>query len=186
VDLVVSTRDTGDAATERRAIFALSKDPRRYSRWLQRQFPGAELVEDPVHELAPGRDPTRVELRAVVARAALLAGGGLPTYPGRLEAITRLVPAATRHGPLVVEARPDLEWTMDVELGRAAEDLPAGIELDTPHGLLRIEVVTLASGYRVEGELRLKPGLIPAADTAGLRDFLLAAERHMTRPLEVP
>jgi hypothetical protein len=186
VAVVVWSEDTGDAASRRRGALAGSNDPRRFARWLQRQFPGAELTAEPVYDLQPSRDPVFMELSASVPRAVLLSGGGIPTSPVRLDLLSRLVPSGQRQTPLWVTALPGLEWTLEVRLERPPGPLPEGVRLDTPYGFLNLELEATGSGYRVEGEFRLATGLVPSDETGALRDFLREAERHLSRPLEVP
>jgi hypothetical protein len=186
VTLRVRLEDTGDAASERRSVFAGSADPRRFARWLQRSFPSAELIAEPVDSLQPGRDPTVIELEGSVPRAALLSGGGIPTFPGSLDPLSRLAPTGERRTPLSVPLRPDLEWTVVVGLGPPAGGVPAPVRLETEFGELSIAAVAVDEGYQVTGRFHLVAGLVPAAKVGALRDFLVAAERHLTRPLEVP
>jgi hypothetical protein len=186
VDLELSSEATGDAASARRALLAGSRDRRRLERWLQGQFPSAELVGEPEQVMVPGTDPAVVRLEATMARGALLAGGGIPVFPGNLELSTRLAPAARRNGPLMVVARPDLEWTLEAEIGHGATSLPPDVDLETRFGTLTVKLEATERGYRVEGRFHLTPGLYPASDASELRDFLVAAERELGRPLEVP
>jgi hypothetical protein len=97
-----------------------------------------------------------------------------------------MVPGGTRHGPMKVIVRPDLEWVLEVGLGRPPKNLPAAVELDTPFGSLRVTPTSLSGGYRVEGLLRFEPGIIDADDVDELREFLVAVERHLERRLEAP
>ncbi|MCU0233106.1 MAG: DUF3857 and transglutaminase domain-containing protein [Thermoanaerobaculales bacterium] len=186
LSITVRSDDTGDGADLRRARFAGSRDPQRFARWLQEQFPGAQLEGEPKLQVIPGRDPTIVELRGSLPRTALASGGGVRTYPGRLQWSASSVPGGSRHGPLIVAAQPDLEWALEVELGRPPRELPPPVELATDFGSLRVELAASDSGYRVSGALRLRPGLVAAADVAAFRDFLLAVERHLERRLETP
>jgi hypothetical protein len=82
--------------------------------------------------------------------------------------------------------RPDLEWQLEVELGRPPEPLPEGVRLSSPFGQLALTYQGLATGYRVDGAFSLTPGMVQASDTRELREFLLAVERHLGRRLEVP
>jgi transglutaminase-like putative cysteine protease len=186
VALEIEAEDTGEAADRRRMAFAGSSDPRRVARWLQAQFPGAELVGEPKLRMVPGRDPAVLELEARVARSALLGGGGIKTFPGELQWAAQLAPGGERRGPLLVPVRPELEWSVEVELGRPPGELPPPVELKTPFGELAIVSTPGAAGYRVTGSFRLKPGAVAAADADGLRRFLVEAERELGRPLEVP
>ncbi|HOC42792.1 MAG TPA: transglutaminase domain-containing protein [Thermoanaerobaculales bacterium] len=186
VTLEVRTEDTGEAADRRRLAFAGSSDPRRVTRWLQSQFPGAELVGEPKLRMVPGRDPTVLELEGRVVRSALLGAGGIKTFPGDIQLSAQLAPGGERRGPLLLPVRPDLEWTVEVELGGPPGELPPPVELKTAFGELKIDHSREATGYRVTGSFRLEPGLVGAADAAALRRFLVEVERHLGRPLEVP
>ena len=186
VKLVIRVDDTGEAADLRRARFAGSREDQRVSRWLQELFPGAQLTGKPKLQLRPGRDPTIMEIEGTVARSALESSGGIRVFPGSLEWAASMVPGGTRHGPLMVAVRPDLEWTLDVDLGRPPGSLPEAVDLDTPFGLLHVEMHAQAQGYRVEGLLHLEPGLVEAGDVLDLREFLVAVERHLERRLESP
>ncbi len=97
-----------------------------------------------------------------------------------------MIPGGSRHGPLMMVVRPDLEWTLEVDLGRAPKALPSGVELNTPFGSLRLDAHAGDRGYRIEGRLHLEPGLVDAEDVDDLRDFLVAVERHLDRRLEAP
>jgi transglutaminase-like putative cysteine protease len=186
VRVVIRSEDTGEPADRRRARFHGSRDPQRFARWLQEQFPGAQLVGEPKLQLVPGRDPTIVEIEGTVARSALQSAGGIKTYPGLLAWGANMVPGGERHGPLMVTVRPDLEWTLEVELGRPPKDLPEAVTMTTDFGELRVEAKAEKSGYRVQGSLRLVPGLVEASEVAKLREFLVAVERHLDRRLESP
>jgi len=186
VELSIRSEDTGEAADRRRARFAGSRDPQRFARWLQEQFPGAQLTREPKLQLVPGRDPTIMEVKGAVARSALKSSGGIQVFPGRLGWAASMMPGGERHGPLMVAVRPDLEWTVDVDLGRPPTDLPDSVELETPFGSLRIEILEESKGYRVDGFLHLEPGLVAAEDVGDLREFLIAVERHLGRRLESP
>jgi transglutaminase-like putative cysteine protease len=186
VTLEIRTEDTGEAADRRRLAFAGSSDPRRVTRWLQTQFPGAELTGEPKLRMVPGRDPTVLELEGRVVRSALLGAGGIRTFPGEFQLSAQLAPGGERRGPLLVPVRPDLEWTVEVELGGLPGELPSPVELKTRFGELKIDHSREASGYKVTGSFRLEPGLVGAADAADLRRFLVEVERHLGRPLEVP
>jgi hypothetical protein len=186
VRVVIRSEDTGESADRRRARFHGSRDPQRFARWLQEQFPGAQLVGEPKMQLVPGRDPTIMEIEGTVARTALQSGGGIKTYPGLLAWGANMVPGGERHGPLTMTVRPDLEWTLEVELGRPPKDLPETVMISTDFGELRIEAEAEKSGYRIQGSLHLVPGLVEAGEVAELRDFLVAVERHLDRRLESP
>ena len=186
VTISIESRDTGEAADIHRSRFAGSRDPQRFARWLQEQFPGAQLVGDPVTQLVPGRDPTVVKIDGTIAKAALTSGGGVRVFPGRLEWAARMVPGGTRHGPMNIIVRPDLEWALEVSLGRPPKDLPSAVELDTPFGSLHISPKALGAGYRIDGLLRFEPGIVAADEVDELREFLVAVERHMDRRLEAP
>jgi hypothetical protein len=186
VAITIESRDTGEAADIRRARFAGSRDPQLFARWLQEQFPGAQLAGEPRLQLAPGRDPTVVEIDGTVPRSALASSGGIRTYPGTLEWAARMVPGGERHGPLKIGVRPELEWTLEVDLGRPPKSLPEEVDLDTAFGALHITSTAESSGYRIEGSLRFEPGLIAADNVDELRQFLVTVERHLGRRLEAP
>jgi len=82
--------------------------------------------------------------------------------------------------------RPDLEWKLEVVLGRRPDPLPEGVRMQNPYGQLTLTYETLPTGYRVEGTFSLKPGIVPPSEIRELREFLLAVERHLGRRLEVP
>jgi hypothetical protein len=186
VPVEVRSQGTGEAADRRRVQLAGSQDRRRLARWLQSIFPGADLVGEPDLQLIPGRDPTVVELAGVVARSSLLGAGGIRSYPGELDAFANLMPGDRRTTPLLIPVRPRLEWRLEVDLGRPPGPLPADVDLETAFGVLTLRRVTEETGYRVSGSLQLEPGLVAASDAAAFREFLLAVERHLSRPLEAP
>jgi len=186
VRLQVEVEDTGDAAVRRHSRLAGSNDPRRVSRWLQGLFPGAELVGEPVIEMPPGRDPARIKLEAAVPRASLMSGGGLKVYPGDLGLVARLAPSAERRTPLLLPAGSMTRWTMEVSLERTPEELPDDVHLDGHFGTLDLTIEPHGSGYTVTGALAIAPGLVPASEASALHEFLVAVERHLSRPLEVP
>jgi len=186
VSLKVRAEDSGEAADRRRGRFAGSQDPRPFATWLQHSFPGAELTADPDLRLIPSRDPTVIELEAVVPKAALESGGGIATYPGPLNLASRVVPTAHREGPLVVGVRPDLEWILDVDLGSPPGSLPESLTLSGDYGLFRLESESTEKGYMIKGYLHIEPGVIEADAAAELREFLLEVERILQRPLETP
>jgi len=97
-----------------------------------------------------------------------------------------MMPGGERHGPLMVEVRPDLEWSVEVELGRPPADLPGAVDMETPFGSLRIAIRAASKGYRVDGFLHIEPGLVEAERVVDLREFLIAVERHLGRRLESP
>ncbi len=185
IPLVIRTEDTGEAADFRRHSFAGSRDPRRIARWLQGQFPGAELVGEPEMRMIPGRDPAVMEIEGRVARAALLSAGGVSTFPGDLDWAGQLAPKGERSGPLLVPVRSVLEWTLEVELGRRPGTLPSSVDLDTRFGKLSLDYDASASGYVVTGFFQLHAGTVPAGDALQLRQFLVDVERHLRRPLEI-
>jgi hypothetical protein len=186
VEITIESRDTGEAADIRRARFAGSRDPQLFARWLQEQFPGAQLTGEPRFQLPPSRDPTVVEIDGTVPRSALASSGGIRTYPGTLEWAARMVPGGERYGPLTIVVRPELEWTLEVDLGRPPKTLPEEVELDTAFGALHITPIVESSGYRIEGTLRFESGLVAAEDVDQLRQFLVTVERHLGRRLEAP
>jgi len=186
VAIMIESRDTGEAADRRRGRFAGSRDPQRFARWLQELFPGAQLTGEPTMQLVPGRDPTIVEIEGSISKTALASGGGVGTYPGKLGWAARMVPGGTRHGPLKINIRPDLEWSLEVDLGRPPKTQPATVELNTPFGSLHIESKSLNNGYRVNGSLHFEPGTFDAEEVGGLREFLVTVERHLEKRLEAP
>jgi transglutaminase-like putative cysteine protease len=186
VTITIESRDTGEAADIRRARFAGSRDPQLFARWLQEQFPGAQLAGEPKLQLVPSRDPTVVEINGTVSRGALASSGGIRIYPGTLEWAARMVPGGERHGPLKITVRPELEWTLEVDLGRPPKALPEEVEIDNAFGALRITPTVESNGYRIEGSLRFESGLIAADDVDELRQFLVSVERHLGRRLEAP
>jgi tetratricopeptide (TPR) repeat protein len=185
-DLVIRTADTGEAATRRRGHFGGSRNPLLISRWVQSQFPGAQIVGEPKIELKPGRKTAAMEVQATVERSTLVAGGGLKTYPGKFELDTGLMPAESRSTALIIPVRPDLEWTIDFRPGPAPPVLPDPVALDTPFGALTINIERHANGYKVTGRFRLKPGQVNPEDAPGLRSFLVTSQRILERPLEIP
>jgi Tfp pilus assembly protein PilF len=186
LELEVRLDDSGEAADRRRGQFAGSQDSRRVSRWLQDIFPGAELASEPTLQMVPSRDPTLLEVTARVPRSAVASGGGIRTFPGDVGWLASLSPRGPRRSPLVVPVRPDLEWELDVDLGRAPGPLIDGLHLDGAYGSLRLEVEPRDTGYRIHGFLHIAAGLLAAGDTPGLRDFLVEVERTLARPLEIP
>jgi tetratricopeptide (TPR) repeat protein len=186
VDIDVRSEDSGDSADMRRARFAGSRENERFARWFRGQFPGVQVVGDPVAQVFPSRDPTLIEVKGSISRSALASGGGIPVFPGELEWKASSVPGGERHGPLMIVVKPDLEWSLEVDLGRPPKDLPESSELETPFGDLRLDISGNDSGYRVEGFLHLAPGLLAADQVEGLRQFLITIERRLSRRLEAP
>jgi transglutaminase-like putative cysteine protease len=186
VVLTLESSSSGEAADRRRAELAGTADPRRVSRWLQARFPGAELTAEPELSMPSGRDPATLRLEATLPRTALLAGGGIPTLPEPLGLVAELTPVEGRQSPLLVPVRPSFEWTLEVDLARPPRTPPQPVTLDGPRATLRMETTTHGTGYRVDGSLRVTPGLLGAADAAALRELLAAAERALARPQEVP
>ena len=186
IDLELETEDTGEAADIRRLGFAGSQDPRRVTRWLQDRFPGAELVGEPRLRMIPGRDPAVLELEARIPRSALLGTGGITTFPGNTDWISQLAPTGVRSGPLLLPVRPILEWTVEVDLGRPPRQLPEALAMESPYGELELVVEGTGAGYRMIGSFRVNPGLVPAEESEAARRFLVEAERHLQKPMEVP
>ena len=186
IPLEVRTEDTGEAADYRRMSFAGSRDQRPIARWLQSQFPGAELVGEPELRMIPGRDPAVMKIEGRVARAALLSAGGVSTFPGELDWAGKLAPKGERNGPLLVPVRSVLEWTLEVKLGRPPGTLPPSVVLDTQFGKLSLDYEVSGSGYVVTGFFQLEAGTVTAGDAPQLRQFLVDVERHLRRPLEIP
>ncbi len=186
VEVRVAMEATGDAADALRGTFRGSGDRRRFARWLQGLFPGADLVQDPVTGLEPGRDPARLELAGTVARSALEAAPGLRLYPGDVRLVASLAPSPERSTPLLVTQRPVREWAVRVELGRPPGTLPEPVDLEGPWGALRVEVIRKPQGYEVRGRLAITPGLYAPEQVPGLHGFLVRVERTLTRKLEAP
>ena len=186
VPIEVRVEAGGEAADRLRGRFAGSQDPRPFATWLQSSFPGAELTADPKYRLVPSRDPTLIELEAVVPRTALESKGGIATYPGTFDLAVRVVPTGDRSGPLVVAVRPDLEWTLDVTLGRSPSIKSDSISLSGDFGSLKLTIDPVAMGYRVNGYFHLESGVVEAHRAPELREFLLEIKRVLSRPLETP
>jgi transglutaminase-like putative cysteine protease/thioredoxin-like negative regulator of GroEL len=185
-EISVRTEDVGEAATIRRSRFAGSRNPLRFSRWLQQQFPGAELVGEPEYDLTPGLRPVVMDITGRVDALALTGSGGLRTFPGDFDLVESLTPTEGRSTPLLVPVRPDLEWTVTVATGRPAEDLPEPVRLETDFGLLDVAWRPTDDGLEIEGRFQLRSGVLPAADYPALRRFLVTAKQTLTRPVEVP
>ncbi len=186
VPLEVRVEASGGAADRLRHQFAGSKDPRPFATWMQRSFPGAELTADPKYRLVPSRDPAAVNLEAVVPRTALESRGGIATYPGTMDLATRVVPTGDRSGPLLVAVRPDLEWTLEVTLGRIPSIQADTVSLTSDFGSLKLTIEIEELGYRVNGYIHLNPGVVDAQRAPELREFLLEIERILSQPLETP
>ncbi len=185
-DLTITTSDTGEAATLRRSRFGGSRNPQIFSRWIQTQFPGAQVVGEPSLDLKLGRKVATIEVHASVERSALLAGGGLKTYPGDFELDTELTPSDLRSTPLVIEVRPDLKWTINIGPGPAPPVLPDPVNLRTSFGELTINVERRTDGYQITGLFHLVSGVVEPEDAPGLRTFLVKCRRILERPLEIP
>jgi Tfp pilus assembly protein PilF len=186
VAIVIESFDSGEAADVRRGRLAGSRDPQRFARWLQEQFPGAQLTSETTIQLVPSRDPTIVEIEGTISKSALASGGGIRAYPGTVDWSARMVPGGSRHGPMNLAVRPDLEWTLSVDLGRPPKNPPTDVDLATPFGTLQLSTEILSEGYEVNGLLKFIPGIVAAEDVGDLRDFLVAVERHLGRRLEAP
>jgi len=186
VPVEVRVEARGEAADRLRGRFAGSQDPRPFATWLQSSFPGAELTADPKYRLIPSRDPTLIEMEAVVPRTALESQGGIATYPGTFDLAVRVVPTGDRSGPLVVAVRPDLEWTLDVTLGRPPSIESDSISLSGDFGSLKLTIEPEAMGYRVNGYVHLESGVVEAHRAPELREFLLEIKRVLSQPLETP
>lgn len=184
VALSIRTEDTGEAADRRRAQLGGSQDPRRVARWVQGRFPGADVTAAPTLELVSGRDPAVMAVAAQVPRAALLGRGGVATFPGVVDWPS--IPAEGRRTPLQLPMRPDVRWTLEVELGHPPAALPADVARETAFGSVQIEYLAQPTGYRVTGSLHLEPGLVEPAAAGALREFLVAVQRDLERPLEAP
>lgn len=186
VPLELRVEARGEAADRLRNQFAGSQDPRPFATWLQRSFPGAELTADPQYRLVPSRDPALLELEAVVPRTALDSRGGIATYPDTLDLSTRVVPTGERSGPLLVAVRPDLEWNLEVTLGRVPSIEAKTVSLTSDFGSLKLTIAIEDLGYRVNGYVHLNPGVVEAERAPELRAFLLEIERILSQPLETP
>ncbi|HHQ48198.1 MAG TPA: transglutaminase domain-containing protein, partial [Acidobacteria bacterium] len=184
--LSVTLHATGDAADRVRGAFAGSVDRQRFSRWLQRLFPSASLTADPSTSLNPGQDPATIKLVASVPVAVLASAPGLRAYPGRLALTGSLAPVARRTTPLEIPERPDLHWSLEVDLGRPPAPLPEDVHLDGPNGRLDLRFEATATGYTVTGDLHLEAGLVPAASYGALHDFLVRVDRELARRMEAP
>ncbi len=184
--VLVSMEATGDAADALRGTFRGSGDRQRFARWLQGLFPGADLVGDPVTRLRPGHDPAHLELEGTVARSALEAAPALHVYPGSVRLVAALAPSSTRTTPLLVPQRPVREWTVRVDLGRPPREHPEPVNLEGPHGSLRVEVIPQPTGYEIRGRMELRPGLLEPGQVPGLHRFLVGVERALERKLEAP
>jgi hypothetical protein len=115
-----------------------------------------------------------------------MSAGGVRLYPGNLAWAARMVPGGVRHGPMKVMVRPDLQWVLEVELGRPPKTMPSAVDLNTPYGSLEVSPKELSSGYRVDGSLHLEAGVYDAEEVGGLREFLVTVERHLEKRLEAP
>jgi len=185
-DLVMHTADTGEAATARRGRFGGSRNPLLISRWIQSQFPGAQIVGEPKLELKPGRTTAKIEVHASVERSTLISGGGLKTYPGEFKPGSGLMPTESRSTPLMIPVRPGLEWTIDFRPGPAPPVLLDPVAIDTKFGELTINIQRHTDGYKVTGKFRLKPGRVDPEDASAFRSFLVSSRRILERPLEIP
>jgi transglutaminase-like putative cysteine protease len=184
--ITIRTEDEGEAATIRRGRFAGSRNPLRFSRWLQSQFPGAELVGDPEYDLTPGLGVATMRIDGAVDGLALTASGGLRTFPGEFELVEQLAPTESRSTPLLVPVRPDLAWTMTISTGRPAGTLPEPVKLSNDYGLLEVQWDATDAGLEITGRFRLRPQLLAPSDYPAFRRFLVAAQQNLTRPVEVP
>ncbi|RLE25790.1 MAG: hypothetical protein DRJ65_06945 [Acidobacteria bacterium] len=185
-NLIFRASDTGEAATIRRSHFGGSRNPTLFSRWIQSQFPGAQIVGEPNLDLKPGRQTATIEVKATVERSALLAGGGLKTYPGNFVLDTELMSSENRSTPIIVPIRPDLKWSIDLRPGPAPPVLPDPVALRTPYGELTIDVERHSDGYKITGQFHLVPGLVTPEEASDLRAFLVKSRRTLEHPLEVP
>ena len=186
VSLDVRVETSGGAADRLRNRFAGSRDRRLFATWLQNSYPGAELTTDPKYRLVPSHDPAVIELKAVVPRTALESRGGIATYPGTFDLAGRVVPTPNRSGPLLVAVRPDIEWTLEVTLGRPPSTEAESVSLSGDFGFLKLTIEPEEMGYRVEGYVHLESGLVEAHRAPELREFLLEIKRILSRPLETP
>lgn len=185
-EVTVRTADEGEAATIRRGRFAGSRNPLRFARWLQSEFPGAELVGDPTYDLSPGRRRAEMQIEGRIDPSALVGSGALRTYPGPFDLVAELAPTDTRTTPLVAPVRPDLEWSVEIRPPREGADVPGDDVLETRFGQVRVEWSRTEQGLRLEGRFELEPGLVPADEFAAFREFLVSARQILDRPVEVP
>jgi hypothetical protein len=87
---------------------------------------------------------------------------------------------------MLLPVGPDTEWTLEVDLEHPPAELPPEVTIENRFGHLRIAVTEMASGYRIDGQFHLEPGIVSAAEAVHLHDFLATVERHLSRPLEIP
>ncbi|NOZ78288.1 MAG: transglutaminase domain-containing protein [Acidobacteria bacterium] len=186
LDVSVTVTATGDAAAALRSAFGGSHNRVRFARWLQRLFPGARLTGKPTASMSPGQDPATMELTGNVLRASIAGDGGVRIFPGRLTLLPTLAPTQVRHSPLLVPLRPDLRWTITVQLGRKPGQLPPPVARAGPFGTLDVTTSALPRGYRVSGRFQLTSGLLGARRVAAFRAFLLKAQRTFSQRLEAP
>ena len=188
VPLKVRVEDSGEAADRRRGSI--------------RRQQGSATVRDLAAAVVPGGRTDRGSRNIVWFPRATRpssssrrwcreprsrAAEGSPPIRESLICATRVVPTGDRSGPLLVEVRPDLEWTLEVELGRPPATMPTATTLTGDFGSLKLEPSSSRrQGYRVEGYVHLEPGLIDARRAPELREFLLEVERILSRPLETP
>ncbi len=186
LQVTMTAEDTGDAASELRATLAGRNDPTVLAEWLQAVFPGADVVSVPGSEIRPGRDPVRVHVEGTVVRTALRAGGGVPVYPAALDMLDRYRPSDRRTTPMIVLVEPELEWVLEVDLGRQPTKVPQARSIDSPFGTLELTVQRAATAVTVRGRLRLEPGVVAPDRAAEMRQFLLDVERALDQRVEVP
>ena len=79
---------------------------------------------EPTEEDQETPSAKRGVIEGTVARSALASAGGIRCYPGTREWNAMKVPGGARFGPLMMVAVPDLEWTLEVDLGRPPKTLP--------------------------------------------------------------
>ncbi len=181
----VGENSTGDAAQALRSGLGGSRDPQRLERWFQGWFPGAKVTSVGKTVLDPGRDPAVVSIEGTVPRSALRAGRGLRVFPGAIRLTRDLTPTETRDTPLLVTARPLLEWTLSVE-GLKGTPTPEEAHLKSRWGHFDLSVESSDTGITVHGTLELEPGVVPVSEVPAFREFLTAVERTVDQRLEVP
>lgn len=176
---------TGEAGTIQRGRFGGSENPTIFSRWLQSQFPGIEMVGDPETSLKPGKDPAIISLKGRIPESLIFAEGALHRYPGDFSLDEQYTPGEGRSGPLLLPVRPDLEWRLKIlDRGRTIDFGPPA-ELKTPFGSLRIENRSIEGGVELYGFFHLEPGLVSAGDYPALRSFLVKVRSLLEGAVEV-
>ncbi len=181
----VGEQATGDAAQGLRNGLGGSRDPQRLERWFQRWFPGATVTSVRKTFFEPGRDPAVVSIEGSLPRSALRAGRGLRVFPGTIRLTRQLTPTESRQTPLLVTARPILDWTLTVG-GLKGKAVPEETHLKTRWGDFDLSVERSGTEIVVHGRLELKPGVVPVSEVHEFREFLTAVERAVDQRMEVP